>query len=327
MVFVSPVIAFHPRKSSFGNDSGRPENGNQFWRYPGINTDTIRIMSNDRAAHAEARQKEFGDFLRSRRERLKPAEVGLSNGSRRRTPGLRRDEVALLAGVGTTWYTWLEQGRDVRASAEVLNALAEALRLDRAERQHLFVLADSPSPELRATGPEHVPEALVRMLNSMTDQPAYVLGRRWDVLAWNDAAIAVFGDFSRLNGDARNLMHMMFADESYRQLLADWDDHAPLSLAMFRADSARYAGDPDFERLIALLMEKSPEFQAWWPRHDVIHQPSAVKRICHSSGEQLVFEVMSLTVTDRSDMRLVVCTPRKDAGGEPGGEDQNLKRN
>ena len=269
-------------------------------------------MSNDRAGHLEARRKEFGDFLRSRRERLTPAEVGLPNGFRRRTPGLRRDEIAVLAGVGTTWYTWLEQGRDVRPSAEVLNALAQALRFNRAEREHLFALADRPSPELRVTGEENVPEALVRMLNSMTDQPAYVLGRRWDVLAWNDAAAAVFGDFSLLSDDGRNLIHMMFANKSYRQLLADWDDHAPVSLAMFRADSVHNAGDPNFERLIALLMAESPEFRAWWPRHDVIHQPSTVKCIRHPSAGQLVFEVMSLNVTDRPGMRLVVCTPRKD---------------
>lgn len=270
-------------------------------------------MSNDHATHFDARQREFGDFLRSRRERLTPASVGLPNGFRRRTPGLRREEVALLAGVGTTWYTWLEQGRDVRPSAEVLNALAEALRLDPAERQHLFILADRPSPAALMTGPEHVPEALIRMLNSMTDQPAYVLGRRWDVLAWNEAAVAVFGDFGRLEGDARNIIYMMFANESHRQLLADWDDLAPLSLAMFRADSARYAGDPDFERLIALLMAVSPEFRTWWPRHDVMHQPSTVKRIQHPSAGQLVFEYMSLDVIGHSGMRFFVCTQSKNA--------------
>lgn len=274
----------------------------------------MKTMSNDRAAHLEARQKEFGDFLRSRRERLTPAAVGLPNGFRRRTPGLRRDEVALLAGVGTTWYTWLEQGRDVRPSAEVLNALAQALRLDRAERQHLFILAGRSSPELRTTGPEHVPEALVRMLDSMSDQPAYVLGRRWDVLAWNQAAVAIFGDFGRLDGDARNLMHMMFANESHRRLLADWDALAPLSLAVFRADSTRYAGDPDFERLIALLMDQSAEFRAWWPRHDVMHHTSTVKRIRHPSAGQLVFEYMSLDVTNHPGMRVVVCTPTNDFG-------------
>jgi transcriptional regulator with XRE-family HTH domain len=272
----------------------------------------ISTMSGPQPSQVEARRKEFGDFLRSRRERLTPAEVGLPKGFRRRTSGLRREEVALLAGVGATWYTWLEQGRDVRPSTEVLNALAKALRLERAERQHLFILANRPSPELRTYGPEQVPEPLIRMLNSMTDQPSYVLGRRWDVLAWNDAAAAVFGDFSRLDGDARNLVHKMFANESYRRLLADWDELAPLSLAMFRADTARYAGDPDFDRLITLLMETSPEFRAWWPRHDVIHQPSTVKRIRHPTAGQLVFEYMALDVTDRPGMRLVVCTPKKD---------------
>jgi len=267
-------------------------------------------MSNSHQTYLEARQKEFGDFLRSRRERLTPASVGLANGFRRRTPGLRREEVALLAGVGTTWYTWLEQGRDVRPSAEVLNALAEALRLDHAERQHLFILADRPSPASRASGAELVPEALVHMLQSMKDQPAYVLGRRWDVLTWNEAAITVFGDFGRLEGDARNIMHMMFANPSHRRLLADWDSLAPLTLAMFRADSARYAGDPDFERLIALLMKESLEFRTWWPRHDVLHQPSTLKRIQHPSAGQLEFEYMSLDVADRPGMRFVVCTPR-----------------
>ena len=267
-------------------------------------------MMDIRADNIEARRREFGDFLRSRRERLTPSAVGLPNGFRRRTPGLRREEVALLAGVGTTWYTWLEQGRDVRPSADVLNAVAAALHLDATERQHLFTLADRPSPEHRPRGPEHVPEALVRMLDSMTAQPAYVLGRRWDVLAWNAAAVAVFGDFGRLEGDARNMMHLMFANEAHRQLLADWDDLAPLSLAMFRADSARYAGDPDFERLIALLMKESPEFRAWWPRHDVMRQPSTVKRIRHPSAGQLEFEYMSLDVSDCPGMRFVVCTPR-----------------
>ncbi len=266
-------------------------------------------MPNLQTRPVDARRKAFGDFLRSRRERLTPAAVGLPNGFRRRTPGLRRDEVALLAGVGATWYTWLEQGRDVRPSAEVLGALAGALRLDATERQHMFTLADRPSPLAHDTSPEIVPDALVRMLACMTDQPAYVLGRRWDILAWNAAATETFGDFGRLTGDARNLVHLMFADSGHRRRLADWDDLAPLSLAMFRADSARHTGDPDFERLIAHLQAVSPEFRAWWPRHDVLHQPSTVKRVRHPTAGLLTFEYMGLAVTDRPGMRLIVCTP------------------
>src|SRR5579871_3349898 len=152
--------------------------------YPGIDPDMISVMKESFAA-AQSRRREFGAFLRSRREGLAPEMVGLPEGTRRRTPGLRREEVALLARVGITWYTWLEQGRDVRASPEVLGALVRALRLNEAERQHLFALNGRTLPQ-RSTGPEIVPESLLRMLASLTAQPALVQGRRWDVLAWND---------------------------------------------------------------------------------------------------------------------------------------------
>lgn len=260
-------------------------------------------------ATAAARRREFAAFLRTRRERLTPASVGLPSGLRRRTPGLRREEVALLAGVGATWYTWLEQGRDVRPSAEVLSALAGALRLDGAERQHLFVLNDRPPPTPRATGPEVVSETLLRMLTSMTTQPAYVMGRRWDILAWNRAAVRVFGDYATREGDARNIMHMLFADPAHRRLLLDWEALAPAVLAMFRVDSARYAGDPDFERLIALLSRVSPEFRTWWARHDVQQPLSGHKRILHPTGGRMDFEYASLDVSDQPGMKLVIYTP------------------
>jgi hypothetical protein len=166
-------------------------------------------------------------------------------------------------------------------------------------------------PEVAIDPATPCPAHLFVCWTSMSGQPAYVLGRRWDVLAWNSAAIDIFGDFERLEGDARNMIHLMFANEAHRRLLADWDDLAPLSLAMFRADSARYAGDPDFERLIAFLMKDSPEFRAWWPRHDVLLQPSTVKRIRHPSAGQLEFEYMSLDVSESPGMRFVVCTPRQ----------------
>jgi transcriptional regulator with XRE-family HTH domain len=262
----------------------------------------------------EARRREFGAFLRSRREKLTPASAGLPEGFRRRTPGLRREEVALLAGVGTTWYTWLEQGRDVRPSAEVLSALADALRLDPAERRHLFTLSDRPSAEAPSRGPEDVPDALQRMLASLAGQPAYVLGRRWDVLAWNAAAVAVFGDYSLLQGDARNSVHRVFTDPAHRQLLVDWEIVAANSLAMFRADSARYAGDPDFERLISTLMQASPEFRAWWPRQDVLRPLTGHKRLRHPKGGLMTFEYTALAVMDRPDMKLVVYTPLDEDG-------------
>ncbi|MGV1755587.1 helix-turn-helix transcriptional regulator [Rhizobium sp. A22-96] len=274
----------------------------------------------------EARRREFGAFLRSRREKLTPSGVGLPEGFRRRTPGLRREEVALLAGVGTTWYTWLEQGRDVRASSEVLSALADALRLDPAERRHLFTLSDRPSAEAPSRGPEDVPDALRRMLASLAGQPAYVLGRRWDVLAWNAASVALFGDYSLLQGDARNSVHRVFTDPAHRQLLVDWEIVAANSLAMFRADSARYAGDPDFERLIATLTQASSEFRAWWPRQDVLRPLTGHKRLRHPGGGLMTFEYTALAVMDRPDMKLVVYTPL-DEDGTSGKLKELLRRN
>ena len=257
----------------------------------------------------EARRRQSGAFLRSRRERLTPTEVGLPDGFRRRTPGLRREEVALLAGVGATWYTWLEQGRDVRPSPEVLSALAAALRLDAAERRHLYILNDRPPPEPRPAGPERVEEPLRRMLDSLTRQPAYVLGRRWDILAWNRAAAILFGDYEKLVGDERNIMHLVFADKAHRKLLIDWDELAPTVLAMFRADSARYAGDPEFERLIAKLMQASAEFRQWWSRQDVLRSLAGHKRIRHGVAGRMTFEFTSFAVTDQADMKLTVYTP------------------
>lgn len=261
-----------------------------------------------------ARRREFGAFLRTRREGLTPAAAGLPNGFRRRTPGLRRDEVALLAGVGVTWYTWLEQGRDVSASPEVLSALSKALQLDPAEQRHLFALADRPPPATRASGPEIVDEPIRRLLASLAGQPAYVLGRRWDILAWNTAAAAVFGDYAGLDGDARNIMHMVFANDAHRRLLTDWDTLAPASLAVFRANSARYAGDADFERLIELLTRASREFRDWWPKHQVLAPFAASKRIRHPEAGAMAFEYTSFNLSDRPDMKLVVFTPLDESG-------------
>jgi len=271
-------------------------------------------MTDTTTAEPAARRHEAGEFLRSRRERLSPSDVDLPNGFRRRTPGLRREEVALLAGVGTTWYTWLEQGRDVRPSNEVLSALAEALRLDHAERRHLFVLHDRPTQELRPTGTEQINQPLRRMLDSLTGQPAYVLGRRWDVLAWNRAAEVVYGDYGRLEGDERNALHLVFGDPDHRRLLIDWEAVAHAALAMFRADCARFAGDPDFERLIARLTHLSPEFAQWWPRHEVALPLAGEKRIDHPVAGRMLFEYSSFGVGDTPDMKLIVFTPLDEDG-------------
>lgn len=215
----------------------------------------------------------------------------------------------MLASVGTAWYTWLEQGRDVRPSNEVLSALADALRLDPTERRHLFVLHDRPTPGRCIAGEERVDEQLRRTLDSLTGQPAFVLGRRWDVLAWNRAAEVVYGPYGRLEGDERNALHMVFADPNHRRLLVDWEVVARASLAMFRADCARYAGDPDFERLVARLTSLSPEFARWWPQREVARPLTGQKRIDHPTAGRMLFEYSSFGVGDPPDMKLIVFTP------------------
>lgn len=260
------------------------------------------------------RRREAGDFLRSRRERLNPSDVGLPDGFRRRTPGLRREEVAMLAGVGTAWYTSLEQGRDVRPSHELLSALAEVLRLDPAERRHLFVLHDRSVTERQAVDAERIDGSLRRMLDSLTGQPAYVLGRRWDVLAWNRAADVVYGPYERLEGDERNVLHLVFADQDHRRLLLDWEAIARASLAMFRADFARYAGDPHFERLLNRLTRLSPEFAQWWQQREVAQPLAGKKRIDHPRAGRMLFEYSSFGVSDPPDSKLIVFTPLEEDG-------------
>ncbi len=215
----------------------------------------------------------------------------------------------MLADVGITWYTWLEQGREVHASTEVLTALAEALKLDPAERAHLFQLADRTPPEVKNQKSEVIEEPLRRLLDSFTLQPAYVFGRLWDILAWNSAATALFGDYGRLAGEDRNILSMLFLDQGHRDLLLDWEDIAMTTLAMFRADTAGQTGQPDFERLVARLTAKSPEFREWWPRQDVLRSLSGHKRILHPQGGTLVFENTSFAVGEHPGMKMIVYTP------------------
>jgi transcriptional regulator with XRE-family HTH domain len=256
-----------------------------------------------------ARRRAVGALLCSRRAHQTPDEFGLNAGVRRRTPGLRREEVAQLAGVGTTWYTWLEQGRRVRASNDVLCALADALRLDRAGRQYLFQLTERQTTE---GDPPHRPEvtqALQRMLHTLTDQPAYILGRRWDVLCWNRPAEIVFGDYSKLAGDERNSLYMLFGNPEHRQMLLDWHDLAQIAVGMFRAENARHAGDPEYGRLVETLMTRSREFRLLWMKQAVSGYTSIRKRIHHPAAGRMDFEYNSFTADDQSGAKLVVYTP------------------
>ncbi len=204
------------------------------------------------------RRAELADFLRMRRASLQPEDVGLQAGGRRRTPGLRREEVAQLAGVGTTWYTWLEQGRDVRASLDVLEAIARALRLSQAERTHLILLGRGEQPPPCKSPAERVSPALRKLIENLGPNPAYILGRRWDYLAWNDAAVALLGDLGKIPRAVRNHAWLTFTDPARREMFTDWERSSRLLVAKFRADSARHLGDPEFEQLIAALARVEP---------------------------------------------------------------------
>jgi transcriptional regulator with XRE-family HTH domain len=255
------------------------------------------------------RRAELADFLRRRRAALQPDDVGLPGGGRRRTPGLRREEVALLAGVGTTWYTWLEQGRDVRASLDVLEAVARALKLTPAERTHLILLGRgeaAPPPQLPAERPC---TAMPRLIESLHPTPAYLIGRRWDYLAWNRATAAVFGDFGQIPRAARNHLWQLFTDPGRRTLMPDWPAHSRLVVAKFRADSARHLGDPAFDELVAALQQVSPEFAKAWNRHEVAQASQGRKELHHPEAGRLLFEHAVFHPSEAPDQRLVLYSP------------------
>ena len=255
----------------------------------------------------------MADFLKTRRARLSPEEAGLPRGARRRTPGLRREEVAHLANVGVTWYTWLEQARAVSPSEQVLEGVARALKLDRDERTHLFTLADRPVRPANGSEEEAVGPGLIRVLEALEPNPAYAMGKRWDKLAWNGAWAAVFGDPEALARRGRNTVWRMFTDEESRRRVTDWEGHAKHVLAQFRASAGRHAGDPTFAKLVEDLKEASPEFRRWWPRHDVEGSPEGRKELDHAVAGRLVFEHTTFQLHDDPDLKMVLFTPLQDS--------------
>jgi transcriptional regulator with XRE-family HTH domain len=255
------------------------------------------------------RREELADFLRTRRAALQPEDVGLPPAAgRRRTPGLRREEVALVAGVGATWYTWLEQARDVRASVDVLEAIARALHLSEAEREHLLLLGRGTTA-LTAPPPEAASPALRRIIEGLDPNPAYVLGRRHDYLAWNRSLALIFGDPERLPENERNAIYQLFTDPARRRLLPDFEASARSMLARFRADHAANVGDPAFAELVDVLNEISPEFRRFWPAHEVRGSGEGRKRLTWPDGRTLVFEHATFRHAENPEQRLVLYTP------------------
>jgi len=270
---------------------------------------TIRGSSPAQAAdeHARPEAAQVAEFLRARRSKLKPQDLGLPANGRRRTPGLRREEVAQLASISTTYYTFLEQGRDVRPSHQVIDALADALKLNAAERAHLVELVHGPASQPNRAADVLAPEVAAIVVR-LDPWPAYVTGRSWDVLASNKAARALWADWPALPPDERNMLWWTFMAPAARSVLVDWKTEAKAQLARFRMAAARHGDDPQFASLIARLQAGSPEIRKWWPQHEVTPLSSGTKRIRHRSTGVITFRHVVLQVADDPEQKLVTFT-------------------
>lgn len=257
----------------------------------------------------EARNS-LGTYLRDRRTRLDPATFGLS-GSRRRTPGLRREEVASRANISPTWYTWLEQGRGGAPSADVLDRIAKGLMLTEPEREHIYMLGLGRLPEARYQPVDGITPRLQRVLDGMVLSPAIIKTAMWDVVGWNRAAAALLTDYSKLPREGRNILRLMFGSDHVRARNADFDSIARFVVGAFRADVAR-AGARTSAEVIKLVMELSrlsPEFEALWQDNDVVAHGEGVKRIHHPDAGLLAMEFSSFAVEGRPELGMIIYNP------------------
>ncbi|HZD02142.1 MAG TPA: helix-turn-helix transcriptional regulator [Actinomycetes bacterium] len=258
--------------------------------------------------------RELGAFLRARREALRPEAVALLVGaSRRRTPGLRREEVAERAGIGVSWYTRLEQGKDVQLSPRALRGVADALRLTPAQREYVFALARGEALGVESAPVKTVSPTLQDVLDAQGANPAYITDGRFNLLAWNRAALEIFGIFGRtfpeIPPEERNIVWLIFTDDS-RYLLLDWDQHAQRVLAQFRDTSRYFVDDPWYPAFVDKLKQRSPEFAAWWSRHDVGRVQAAAKVIDHPAVGQIALKQTVLQVVDdNAGMYMIIYTP------------------
>ena len=256
----------------------------------------------------ERSRNELAAFLRSRRERISPEQAGLPSGGRRRTPGLRREEVAALAGVGLTWYTWLEQGRDIGVSPAFLDSLCRVLKLDAMERRHLYLLTYQRAPAEQAQTWCVVPKVIHRLMADMPLRPAYVLNLRWDVLAWNPAADKIF-PFANTPAPRRNLLWMLFTDERMRSLLCTWEQQAIQMLSSFRRDFAQVSAQSDVAELVRDLEKVSAEFKHWWNRQDIHGPCQSIRHLDIPEFGNISFEHTTLTIDADRHLHLVYYAP------------------
>ena len=270
----------------------------------------------------------LGGYLRERRGRLDPAALGFAP-ARRRTPGLRREEVAARAHISATWYAWLEQGRGGAPSADVLDRLARALMLTEIEREHLFLLGLGRLPDVRYRPAGGVTPRLQRVLDAMDTSPALIRNVIWDVVAWNRAAAVMLTDYARLPPEERNVLRLIFLDPRSRAMNRDWEGVARFVVGVFRADAARAGAVASAAPLVEELRRRSPEFAAFWDDGDVQGFGEGVKHLRHPVLGEIAIEYSAFAVDGRPDLSMLVYNPtsREDAerirsllGAMPGGD-------
>ena len=257
----------------------------------------------------------FGTYLKDRRAKLDPTAFGFPL-KRRRTPGLRREEVAQRANVSATWYTWLEQGRGGAPSADVLDRIARAMMLTDVEREHLFLLGLGRPPEVRYHAPEGISPRLQRVLDTLEYSPAFIRTATWDVIAWNRAAAAVLTDYSTLPDGQRNVLRMMFRDSGVRAAQPNWQSVARYVVASFRADVARAGAARNVQSLVDELCATSPEFAAMWRDNDVQGHGDGVKVLHHPIAGPLSMEFSAFAVDGRPDLNMVIYNPATPADAD-----------
>jgi len=260
-------------------------------------------------------RRELGDFVRAHRQKLAPTAIGLSAGTRRRTTGLRREEVAQLCGLSTTWYTWIEQGRDVSPSPHALSRLAGVLRLGRAERAYLFELAGKRDPDQGGSETEQVPAAVLACVETIAS-PAYVLDRSWTARSWNALAEKLFVGWLDQPGE-RNLLRFIFLQPAARSLVCGWEARARRVAAEFRSDSSAHRDDPSLRAFIGALRQESSEFAQFWDQHGVLEREGGERTFNHPADGFVHYEQVTFNLASQPDLKLTILIKGADDDTKP----------
>ncbi|MDN8591689.1 transcriptional regulator [Chryseobacterium mucoviscidosis] len=266
----------------------------------------------------DVRLQALSAFLKNQRSKISPESVGLPAGTRRRTPGLRREEVSQLAGVSTTWYTWLEQGRDIQVSHSVLDNIASALKLTADERKYLFSLALEYHSELYILDekPLQIHPSLQKILQELRNCPTIISDRRCHIVGWNDAARHVFMDFEQIPAEQRNMISLLFERKEFRRLAVNWEDFVSGFLAIFRAYYGQYVDDEWYNLFLGDMMERYPDFHTLWKQSSVSSAPDVLIEFRHSRAGKMLFDLTSLQVQGNADLRCSIYTPATDTATE-----------